>query len=91
MALFSNRHAAVAAGLGEIGWNGFCLTPDNGPRQRFVHYPGCRSLEGCGYEMLQAVELARDDIQTLTFAGPKEEASASTEPIIGSESGRLGS
>jgi epoxyqueuosine reductase len=36
MAPFSNRHAAVAAGIGEIGWNGLCLTPDNGPRQRFV-------------------------------------------------------
>jgi epoxyqueuosine reductase len=36
MAAFSNRHAAVAAGLGEIGWNGLCLTPENGPRQRFV-------------------------------------------------------
>lgn len=36
MAAFSNRHAAVAAGHGEIGWNGLCLTPDNGPRQRFV-------------------------------------------------------
>jgi len=35
MALFSNRHAAVAAGLGEIGWNGLCLTPNYGPRQRF--------------------------------------------------------
>lgn len=35
MAAFSNRHAAVAAGLGEIGWNGLCLTPENGPRQRF--------------------------------------------------------
>ena len=35
MGLFSNRHAAVAAGLGEIGFNGICLTPQNGPRQRF--------------------------------------------------------
>jgi ferredoxin len=35
MGAFSNRHAAVAAGLGEIGWNGLCLTPENGPRQRF--------------------------------------------------------
>jgi epoxyqueuosine reductase len=35
MAAFSNRHAAVAAGLGEIGWNGLCLTPESGPRQRF--------------------------------------------------------
>ncbi len=33
---FSNRHAGVAAGIGELGWNGLCLTPWNGPRQRFV-------------------------------------------------------
>jgi epoxyqueuosine reductase len=32
---FSNIHAAVAAGLGEMGWNGFVLTPDVGPRARF--------------------------------------------------------
>ena len=36
IAAFSNRHAAVAAGLGELGWNGICLTPDVGPRARFV-------------------------------------------------------
>ena len=36
MAAFSNRYAAVAAGLGEFGWNGICLTPDVGPRVRFV-------------------------------------------------------
>ncbi len=33
---FSNRHAGVAAGLAEFGWNGLALTPENGPRQRFV-------------------------------------------------------
>lgn len=33
---FSNRHAGVAAGIGELGWIGLCLTPQNGPRQRFV-------------------------------------------------------
>lgn len=36
MAPFSNRHAAVAAGHGEFGWNGLCLTPEAGPRNRFV-------------------------------------------------------
>lgn len=35
MAAFSNRHAAVAAGHGVIGWNGICITPDVGPRGRF--------------------------------------------------------
>lgn len=33
---FSTTHAAVAAGLGHLGWNGFLLTPDAGPRARFV-------------------------------------------------------
>jgi len=32
----SSRHAAVAAGLGEFGWSGLVLTPQFGPRQRFV-------------------------------------------------------
>lgn len=33
--MFSNRHAAVAAGLAEFGWNGVALTPDAGPRVRW--------------------------------------------------------
>ena len=33
--MFSNRHAAVCAGLAEFGWNGVALTPDNGPRVRW--------------------------------------------------------
>lgn len=33
---FSFRHAAVAAGLGEIGWSGLFLTPQYGPRQRLT-------------------------------------------------------
>ena len=32
----AHRYAAVAAGLGEIGWSGLALTPQFGPRQRFV-------------------------------------------------------
>lgn len=32
---FSNAHAAVAAGHGELGWSGLVLTPDVGPRVRF--------------------------------------------------------
>ncbi len=34
--VFSNRHAAVAAGLGEFGWNTLLVTPDNGPRVRLA-------------------------------------------------------
>jgi epoxyqueuosine reductase len=33
---FSNRHAAVAAGNGEFGLNGLCVTPEAGPRARWV-------------------------------------------------------
>ncbi|TWH47223.1 epoxyqueuosine reductase [Sporomusa sp. KB1] len=33
---FSFRHAAVAAGLGEIGWSGLFLTPQYGSRQRLT-------------------------------------------------------
>jgi len=32
----SHRHAAVAAGLGELGFSGLLLTPEFGPRQRLV-------------------------------------------------------
>lgn len=32
----SFRHAAVAAGLGTFGWQGLVLTPEFGPRQRFI-------------------------------------------------------
>ncbi|MEM1545396.1 MAG: 4Fe-4S binding protein [Candidatus Methanomethylicia archaeon] len=34
--VFSHRHAAVAAGLGEFGWNGLLITPDAGSRVRLV-------------------------------------------------------
>jgi epoxyqueuosine reductase QueG len=33
---FSHRHAAVAAGLGVIGWSGLFMTPEAGPRVRLV-------------------------------------------------------
>ena len=33
--LFSHRHAATRAGLGEFGYNNLVLTPQYGPRQRF--------------------------------------------------------
>lgn len=35
LADFSHRHAAVAAGLGEFGWHGLCITPKFGNRVRF--------------------------------------------------------
>ena len=35
MGLFSQRHAAVRAGLGEFGLNNVVVTPDYGPRVRF--------------------------------------------------------
>jgi epoxyqueuosine reductase len=36
MGEMSNRHSAVCAGLGEFGWNGLVLTPEAGPRVRWV-------------------------------------------------------
>ncbi len=65
---FSHRHAAVAAGLGEFGFNGLLLTPEFGTRQRLVSmitdaplkasplYSGpklCRP-ESCGYACIKA-------------------------------------
>ena len=35
-ASFSHRHAFVAAGLGEFGWNNMALSPEYGPRNRLV-------------------------------------------------------
>lgn len=32
----SHIYAAVAAGLGELGWNGLCITPEYGARNRFI-------------------------------------------------------
>lgn len=32
---FSHRHAAVAAGIAEFGWNGLALTPEFGAMQRY--------------------------------------------------------
>ncbi len=35
-ASFSHRHAFVAAGLGEFGWNNMALSPQYGPRNRLI-------------------------------------------------------
>lgn len=32
----ANRYAAIAAGIGELGWHGAVLTPEYGVRQRFI-------------------------------------------------------
>ena len=32
---YCHTYTAIAAGLGELGWNGLCLTPAFGARQRF--------------------------------------------------------
>ena len=34
--VLSNRHAAVCAGLADMGWNGLALTPQDGPRVRWA-------------------------------------------------------
>ena len=36
MGFFSQRHAAVRAGLGEFGLSGLVITPQYGPRVRYV-------------------------------------------------------
>ena len=36
MADITHYYAAACAGLGEIGWHNLCITPEFGPRQRFV-------------------------------------------------------
>lgn len=36
MAAMSNRYAAVCAGLGQFGWSGFVVTPQDGPRVRWI-------------------------------------------------------
>ena len=36
LAVFSHRHAAVAAGLGQLGWSKIVLFPDDGPKVRLV-------------------------------------------------------
>lgn len=40
-----NRYAAIAAGLGELGWHGVVITPEYGVRQRFISIVTDASLE----------------------------------------------
>jgi len=65
---FSHRHAAVAAGIGELGFSGLLLTPEFGPRQRIVSiitdaplkpspmYHGTKLCQpdACGYACIKA-------------------------------------
>lgn len=44
-ALFSHRHAAVLAGLGEFGLNNLLLTPEHGPRVRLISVISTAELE----------------------------------------------
>ena len=43
--IFSHRHAAVAAGLGEFGWNKMVLFPGAGPKVRMVSVITLAELE----------------------------------------------
>ena len=45
-ASFSHRHAFVAAGLGEFGWNNMALSYEYGPRNRLVSLITEAELEG---------------------------------------------
>jgi len=44
-AIFSMKHAAVAAGLGELGLNNLFMTPDMGPRVRLTAFITTASLK----------------------------------------------
>jgi len=69
---FSHRHAAVAAGLGELGFSGLLLTPEFGPRQRLVSIitdaplkaspmhngPKLCQPDSCGYACIKACPTA---------------------------------
>lgn len=82
---FSNRHAAVAAGMGEFGWSGLVLTEQYGPRQRFVSvltdaeflpdpmYNGPELCDGCGlcvtYCPMGAVKPIGSEPKTCRIAG----------------------
>lgn len=41
----SHRHAAVASGLAEFGWSGLAITPEYGPKQRWVSVITTAELE----------------------------------------------
>jgi epoxyqueuosine reductase QueG len=56
---FSHRHAAVAAGLGEVGFSGLLLTPQFGARQRLVSIITDAPLEPS--PMYEGLELCRPD------------------------------
>jgi epoxyqueuosine reductase len=56
---FSHRHAALAAGLGEIGFSGLVLTPEFGPRQRLVSIITDAPLESS--PMYEGPKLCRPD------------------------------
>ena len=45
MGVMSNRHAAVCAGLADFGWSGLALTPDAGPRVRWITLVIDREIE----------------------------------------------
>jgi len=57
---FSHRHAAVASGLGEFGFSGLILTPEFGPRQRFVSVITDAPLKA--FPMYNGPKLCRPDV-----------------------------
>ncbi len=71
--LTASRFAAIAAGLGELGWNGLVLTPEFGARQRFAVlltdaeldyndvYAGPRLCRECGACVKQCPTCALSD------------------------------
>jgi epoxyqueuosine reductase len=84
---FSHRHAAVAAGLGEFGWSGLVVTPEFGPRNRFVSVitraelepdapysgpPLCTRCDKCVDACLVGA-ISRTQAKTVTMAGRTHE------------------
>jgi len=68
--LFSHRHAAVRAGLGEFGYNNLVLTPQFGPRVRFTSIITAAPLEP---DPLVTAEICqRDDCQKCLDSCPSK-------------------
>jgi len=83
----SHRHAAVASGIADFGWNGLAITLDSGPKMRFISvvtdaplFPN-KLIRGkicnpnrCDYECIKACPLkafSQDEIISLTIGNKR--------------------
>ena len=75
---FSHRHAAVRAGLGEFGFNNLVITPEFGPRVRFISVITDAELEPDPLQK-NAICLGEDCLACIKACGlPKENLHAIT-------------